>query len=139
MMMWNYFRFDFGKSYFRDTSVLGLIAEKMPVSISLGLWMTLISYVISIPLGIRKAVQDGSRFDVWTSTVIVIGYAIPGFLFAVFLIVLFAGGSFWNIFPLRGLVSENCRRWPGRTEDPRLFLASRAAADRHVAVGLRDA
>src|SRR5512132_806544 len=107
MLMWNYFRFDFGESYFRDTSVLGLIAERLPVSISLGLWMTLISYAISIPLGIRKAVQDGSRFDVWTSTVIVIGYAIPGFLFAVFLIVLFAGGSFFNIFPMRGLTSEN--------------------------------
>ena len=107
MLMWNYFRFDFGESYFRDTSVLKLIAERLPVSISLGLWMTLISYAISIPLGIRKAVQGGSSFDVWTSTVIVIGYAIPGFLFAVFLIVLFAGGSFFNIFPLRGLVSEN--------------------------------
>jgi len=107
MLMWNYSRFDFGESYFRDTSVLKLIAERLPVSISLGLWMTLISYAISIPLGIRKAVQSGSRFDVWTSTVIVIGYAIPGFLFAVFLIVLFAGGSFFNIFPLRGLVSEN--------------------------------
>ena len=80
MLMWNYFRFDFGQSYFRDTSVLKLISERMPVSISLGLWMTLISYAISIPLGIRKAVRDGSRFDVWTSTVIVIGYAIPGFL-----------------------------------------------------------
>src|SRR6185369_5297608 len=87
LMVWNYARFDFGKSYFRDISVLQLIKEKLPVSISLGLWMTLISYLVSIPLGIRKAVQDGSRFDVWTSTVIVIGYAIPGFLFAVFLIV----------------------------------------------------
>src|SRR6188474_2307840 len=119
MLMWNYFRFDFGESYFRDTSVLGLIAERLPVSISLGLWMTLISYVISIPLGIRKAMQDGSRFDVWTSTVIVIGYAIPGFLFAVFLIVLFAGGSFYNIFPLRGLTSENWAQlsWPDRILD----------------------
>src|SRR6478752_4672218 len=107
MLMWNYFRFDFGDSYFRDTSVLKLIGERLPVSISLGIWMTLLSYAISIPLGIRKAVQDGSRFDVWTSTVIVIGYAIPGFLFAVFLIVLLAGGSFLQIFPLRGLVSEN--------------------------------
>jgi len=112
LMIWNYFRFDFGESYFRDTSVLKLIAERLPVSISLGLWMTLISYAISIPLGIRKAMQDGSRFDVWTSTVIVIGYAIPGFLFAVFLIVLFAGGSFYNIFPLRGLVSENWSELP---------------------------
>jgi microcin C transport system permease protein len=106
MMIKNYLLFDFGQSYFRDTSVLSLIVEKMPVSISLGLWMTLISYSISIPLGIRKAVQDGSRFDVWTSTAIVVGYAIPGFLVAVFLIVLFAGGSFLQIFPLRGLVSE---------------------------------
>jgi microcin C transport system permease protein len=108
----NYLLFDFGQSYFRDTSVLGLIAEKMPVSISLGLWMTLLAYSISIPLGIRKAVRDGSRFDVWTSTVIVIGYAIPGFLVAVFLIVLFAGGSFLQIFPLRGLVSENWSELP---------------------------
>jgi microcin C transport system permease protein len=119
MLMWNYLRFDFGESYFRDTSVLTLIKERMPVSISLGLWMTLITYLISIPLGIRKAIQDGSRFDVWTSTVIVIGYAIPGFLFAVFLIVLFAGGSFWQIFPLRGLVSENWHElsWPDRILD----------------------
>ena len=113
MMMWKYIRFDFGESYFRDTSVLKLILEKMPVSISLGLWMTLLSYAISIPLGIRKAVRDGSRFDVWTSTVIVIGYAIPGFLVAVFLIVLFAGGSFFQIFPLRGLTSENWATLPG--------------------------
>ena len=112
MMLWNYLRFDFGESYFRDTSVLHLIAEKMPVSISLGLWMTLLSYAISIPLGIRKAVTEGSRFDVWTSTVIVIGYAIPGFLIAVFLIVLLAGGSFVQIFPLRGLISENWHELP---------------------------
>jgi microcin C transport system permease protein len=107
MLLWNYLRFDFGQSYFQDKSVLRLIIERMPVSISLGLWMTLLSYAISIPLGIRKAVKDGSRFDVWTSTVIVIGYAVPGFLVAVFLIVLFAGGSFFQIFPLRGLTSEN--------------------------------
>jgi microcin C transport system permease protein len=106
-MMWNYVRFNFGESYFRDISVIDLILEKMPVSISLGLWLTLISYVISIPLGIRKAVKDGSRFDVWTSGVIIVGYAIPGFLFAILLIVLFAGGSFFNWFPLRGLTSEN--------------------------------
>lgn len=105
-MLWDYLRFDFGKSYFRDTSVLGLIQEKLPVSITLGLWMTLLSYAISIPLGIRKAVQDGSAFDVWTSAIVIIGYAIPGFLFAILLIVLFAGGSFWQIFPLRGLWSE---------------------------------
>lgn len=107
LMMWNYIRFDFGDSYFRDVSVVDLILEKMPVSISLGLWLTLISYVISIPLGIRKAIHDGTRFDVWTSGVIIVGYAIPGFLFAILLIVLFAGGSFFNWFPLRGLTSEN--------------------------------
>jgi microcin C transport system permease protein len=107
LMVWNFARFDFGKSYFRDTSVINLIIEKLPVSISLGLWMTLITYLISIPLGISKAVRDGSRFDVWSSGVIVIGYAIPGFLFAILLIVLFAGGSFFSIFPLRGLTSDN--------------------------------
>jgi microcin C transport system permease protein len=106
-MIWDYARFDFGKSYFRDISVLELIKEKLPVSISLGLWMTLLSYAISIPLGIKKAVRDGSSFDIWTSAVVIIGYAIPGFLFAILLIVLFAGGSFWQIFPLRGLTSEN--------------------------------
>lgn len=107
LMLWNYIRFDFGESYFRDIAVLDLIVEKMPVSISLGLWMLLLSYGISIPLGIRKAVKDGARFDVWTSAVIVVGYAIPGFLFAVLLIVLFAGGSFLDWFPLKGLTSEN--------------------------------
>lgn len=106
-MLTSYATFDFGKSYFRDTSVLQLIREKLPVSITLGLWMTLLSYAISIPLGIRKAVTDGSTFDVWTSAVVVVGYAIPGFLFAIILIVLFAGGSFLQIFPLRGLWSEN--------------------------------
>jgi microcin C transport system permease protein len=106
LMLWNYARFDFGKSYFRDVSVIQLIKEKLPVSISLGIWMTLLSYLISIPLGIRKAVHDGSPFDIWTSAVIVIGYAIPGFLFAILLIILFAGGSFLQIFPLRGLVSD---------------------------------
>jgi microcin C transport system permease protein len=105
-MLWNYARFDFGKSYFRDVSVLQLIKEKLPVSISLGLWMTLVTYFISIPLGIRKAVGDGTRFDTWTSGVIIVGYAIPGFLFAILLIILFAGGSFWNFFPLRGLTSD---------------------------------
>ena len=106
-MLWDYARFDFGKSYFRDISVLELIKEKLPVSISLGLWMTLLSYAISIPLGIKKAVKDGSSFDIWTSAVVIVGYAIPGFLFAILQIVLFAGGSFWQIFPLRGLTSEN--------------------------------
>lgn len=105
-MLWDYARFDFGKSYFRDISVLELIKEKLPVSISLGLWMTLLSYAISIPLGIKKAVNDGSAFDIWTSAIVIIGYAIPGFLFAILLIVLFAGGSFWQIFPMRGLTSE---------------------------------
>ena len=112
LMLWNFARFDFGKSYFRDAKVIDLIIEKMPVSISLGLWMTLLTYFISIPLGIAKAVRDGSRFDVWSSTVIVIGYAIPGFLFAILLIVLFAGGSFYSIFPLRGLTSDNFSMLP---------------------------
>jgi microcin C transport system permease protein len=107
LMLWNYARFDFGKSYFRDVSVLQLIKEKMPVSMSLGIWMTLLSYLISIPLGVRKAVRDGSRFDTWTSAVIIVGYAIPGFLFAILLIILFAGGSFFDWFPLRGLTSDN--------------------------------
>ena len=106
-MLWNYLRFDFGESYFRSISVVDLVLEKMPVSISLGLWSTLLAYLISIPLGIRKAVLDGSRFDTWTSWVIIIAYAIPGFLFAIFLIVIFAGGSYFDIFPLRGLVSDN--------------------------------
>jgi microcin C transport system permease protein len=106
-MLTDYLRFDFGKSYFRDTTVLQLIAEKLPVSVTLGLWMTLLSYAISIPLGIRKAVQDGSAFDIWTSAIVIVGYAIPGFLFAIILIVFFAGGSFLQIFPLRGLASDN--------------------------------
>src|SRR3974377_415974 len=100
IMLWNYVRFDFGKSYFRDVSVMQLIKEKLPVSMSLGIWMTLLTYLISIPLGIHKAVEDGSRFDTWTSSVIVIGYAIPGFLFAILLIILFAGGSFFTIVSL---------------------------------------
>jgi microcin C transport system permease protein len=106
LMLWNYATFDFGKSYFRDTRVIELIKEKLPVSISLGIWLTLLTYLISIPLGIRKAVQDGTRFDTWTSGVIIVGYAIPGFLFAILLIILFAGGSFFDLFPLRGLTSD---------------------------------
>lgn len=112
LMIWNYARFDFGQSFFRSIPVIDLIKEKMPVSITLGLWMTLISYLVSIPLGIAKAVRDGTRFDFWTSTVIVIGYAVPSFLFAILLIVLFAGGTFWDIFPLRGLWSEQYARMP---------------------------
>src|SRR6185503_3036534 len=112
IMLWNYVRFDFGKSYFRDVSVMQLIREKLPVSMSLGIWMTLLTYLISIPLGIRKAISDGSRFDVWTSGVIIVGYAIPGFLIAIFLIILFAGGSYWDVFPLRGLTSDNFSDFP---------------------------
>ncbi|MCK5445763.1 MAG: ABC transporter permease subunit, partial [Rhodospirillaceae bacterium] len=107
MMMKNYMVFDFGESYFRDQDVVDLVFEKMPVSISLGLWTTFLVYFISIPLGIAKAVRDGTRFDVATSTVVIIGNAIPSFLFAILLVVLFAGGRYWDIFPLRGLVSEN--------------------------------
>jgi microcin C transport system permease protein len=112
IMLGNYARFDFGKSYFRDVTVIQLIKEKLPVSISLGIWMTLLSYLISIPLGIRKAVRDGSPFDTWTSGIIIIGYAIPGFLFAILLIILFAGGSFFQIFPLRGLTSDGWAQFP---------------------------
>ncbi|PKR88484.1 microcin ABC transporter permease [Pleomorphomonas diazotrophica] len=137
LMLWNYARFDFGESYFRSISVIDLIKEKLPVSISLGLWMTLLSYGISIPLGIAKAVRDGSRFDVWTSFVIAIGYAVPSFLFGILLIVLFAGGSFWSIFPLRGLTSEGwgAMGWPERILDyfwhmalPLLAMATHAFA-----------
>ncbi len=106
-MMWDYFHLDFGRSYFKGQSVLDLIKKALPVSISLGLWITLLSYAISIPLGIRKAVKDGSSFDVWTSTIITIGYSIPGFILGILLIILFAGGSFWKIFPDQGLISEN--------------------------------
>jgi microcin C transport system permease protein len=107
LMMKNYLTFNFGNSYFRDRSVVDLMIEKMPVSISLGLWLTVIQYLVSIPLGIRKAVKDGSNFDVWTSGVIIVGYAIPSFIFAIMLIVLFAGGSYFSWFPLRGLTSDN--------------------------------
>jgi microcin C transport system permease protein len=119
LMLWNYARFDFGTSYYRDRRVVDLVIEKLPVSVSLGLWTTLLVYLISIPLGIAKAVRDGSKFDLWSSIAIVIGYAIPSFLFAVLLIVLFAGGSYLSWFPLRGLVSENWSdlAWPERILD----------------------
>ena len=110
-MMRNYLVFDFGTSYYKDRTVVELIVEKMPVSISLGIWTTLLVYLISIPLGIRKAVRDGSRFDVWTSGLVIVGNAVPGFLFAILLVVLFAGGSFWQIFPIRGLVSPEWREF----------------------------
>ncbi|MFQ5959078.1 MAG: microcin C ABC transporter permease YejB [Alphaproteobacteria bacterium] len=118
-MMKNYLVFDFGSSFFRDRPVIELVMEKLPVSITLGLWTTLLVYLISIPLGIAKAVRDGSPFDVWTSSVVTISYAIPSFLFAILLIVLFAGGSFFAWFPLRGLVSENWAElsWPARIVD----------------------
>jgi microcin C transport system permease protein len=107
IMMGKYLTFDFGQSYFRSISVVDLVIEKMPVSITLGLWSTLIAYLVSIPLGIRKAVRDGSHFDTWTSGVIIAAYAIPGFLFAIMLMVVFAGGSYFQWFPLRGLTSDN--------------------------------
>lgn len=107
IMMGKYLRFDFGESYFRSISVVDLVIEKMPVSITLGLWSTLIAYLVSIPLGIRKAVRDGSHFDTWTSGIIIAAYAIPGFLFAIMLMVVFAGGSYYQWFPLRGLTSDN--------------------------------
>lgn len=106
-MLWNYLQFDLGDSYYRDIGVLDLVLEKMPVSISLGVWSTLIIYLISIPLGIRKAVTDGQAFDVWTSAAVFIGYAIPSFMFAILLIIFFAGGRYLDLFPLRGLVSDN--------------------------------
>ncbi len=118
-MVKNYAVLDFGESFFRDRRVVDLVLDKMPVSISLGLWTTLLVYLISIPLGVAKAVRDGSRFDVWSSTVVVLGNAIPGFLFAILLIVLFAGGRYFDWFPLRGLVSENWHElsWPARILD----------------------
>ena len=118
-MLGQFLRFDFGESFFRDRKVVDLVLDKMPVSISLGLWTTLLIYLISIPLGIVKAVRDGSRFDVWTSGVIIVGYAIPGFLFAILLIVLFAGGSYFDWFPLRGLTSPDWETlsWPAKIAD----------------------
>jgi microcin C transport system permease protein len=118
-MIRSYLTFDFGSSFYRDRRVIDLIAEKLPVSISLGLWTTLVVYLVSIPLGITKAVRDGTRFDVWSSGVVIVGYAIPSFLFAILLIVLFAGGSFLDWFPLRGLTSDHWRElsWPARIGD----------------------
>ena len=107
MMVRDYLTFDLGNSYFQDRPVLELIKERLPVSISLGLWSMLVIYLLSIPLGVAKAVRDGTRFDAWTSGVIFAGYAVPSFLFAVFLIVLFAGGSYLDLFPLTGLTSNN--------------------------------
>ncbi len=118
-MLRDYATFDFGRSFFRDRTVVALIVEKMPVSITLGLWSTLLVYLISIPLGIMKAVRAGSRFDVATSALVLGGYAIPGFLFAILLVVLFAGGSFVQWFPLRGLTSANFSElsWAGKIVD----------------------
>ena len=111
-MMLDYATFDFGDSFFRDQKVVDLVLEKMPVSISLGIWSTIAIYLVSIPLGIRKALKHGSRFDVWSSTVVILGNAIPTFLFAILLIILFAGGSYFSWFPLRGLVSDNISTLP---------------------------
>jgi microcin C transport system permease protein len=118
-MLRNYAVFDLGQSFYRDRPVLGLLLEKLPVSVSLGLWTTLLVYLVSIPLGIAKATRDGTPFDVWTSGAVIVGYAIPGFLFALVLVVLFAGGSFVDWFPLRGLTSDDWARlsWPRRVAD----------------------
>ena len=119
LMIKNYAQFEFGESFFRDRSVVDLVIDKLPVSISLGLWTTLLVYLISIPLGIAKSVRDGERFDIWTSVVVIIGNAIPNFLFAILLVVLFAGGTFLDVFPLRGLTSPGWETlsWPGRIAD----------------------
>jgi microcin C transport system permease protein len=111
-MVVDYATFDLGESYYRDVAVIDLVLEKMPVSISLGLWSTLIIYLISIPLGIKKAVTDGQKFDIWTSAAVFIGYAIPSFMFAILLIILFAGGRYFDLFPLRGLISDGWQDWP---------------------------
>jgi microcin C transport system permease protein len=118
-MIGSYLRFDFGRSFFRDDTVLHLVLTRMPVSVSIGLWSTLLIYLVSIPLGIAKAVRDGSRFDVASSAAVLVGYAVPGFLFAILLIVVFAGGSFFDWFPLRGLTSEGSAlwSWPRRIAD----------------------
>ena len=107
IMIKNYLTFDFGNSFFQDRKVIDIVLEKLPVSISLGLWTTLLIYLISIPLGIYKAVNDGKKFDIWSSVVVIIGNAIPSFLFAILLIILFAGGRYLDIFPLRGIISDN--------------------------------
>lgn len=107
LMMKKYLTFDFGNSFYQDKSVINLVIERLPVSISLGMWTTLLVYLISIPLGIKKAVSNGSKFDIYSSTIVIIGYAIPSFLFAIFLMVLFCGGNFFSIFPLRGLTSDH--------------------------------
>jgi microcin C transport system permease protein len=119
LLLRNYAIFDLGTSFYRDQPVLGLLLEKLPVSISLGLWTTLLVYLVSIPLGIAKATRDGTPFDVWTSAAVIVGYAIPGFLFAILLVVLFAGGSFLDWFPLRGLTSDDwaLMSWPRRIAD----------------------
>lgn len=111
-MLWNYLRFDFGDSFFQDASVVSIVKSKLPVSVSLGLWTLLLVYAVSIPLGIAKAVRDGQRFDLWTSIAVFVGYAVPGFIFAILFIVLFAGGSVWEIFPMRGLSSEYAHQLP---------------------------
>ena len=118
-MLWDFARFDFGDSYYKGKRVIDLITERLPVSVSLGLWTTLLTYLVALPLGIRKAVRTGTKFDAWTSFAVTLGYAIPGFLFAVLLVVLFAGGNFWNLFPAQGLVSENWEdlSWPARIAD----------------------
>ena len=119
LMIKQYAQFDFGRSFFRDRAVVDLVLEKMPVSISLGLWTTLLIYLISIPLGVAKATRDGSPFDIWTSAVVIVGNAIPSFLFAILLVVLFAGGSYWGWFPLRGLTSSGweAMSWPDKILD----------------------
>lgn len=119
LMLKSYLTFDFGNSYFKGRPVWGLIKEKLPVSISLGIWTTLLVYFLSIPLGIAKAVRDGTKFDIFSSLLIVIGYAIPSFMLALLLIVLFAGGSFWDVFPLRGIISDNWSTlsWPQKITD----------------------
>ena len=118
-MVSNFLRFDFGDSFFRDVSVVSLVLEKMPVSISLGVWTTLLVYLVSLPLGVAKAVRNGSRFDLWSSTAVIIGNAVPGFLFAILLIVVFAGGRYLDWFPLRGLVSDDFDQlsWSGKILD----------------------